>query len=833
MKKFKSIKFLLLFFILYLSTAVYAQSWIRVNQIGYLQKSVKAAVLCSKQEISPAQFEICDALTHEVVWKSNKIKPYGEYGPFKTTFRLDFSKFEKEGAYFIKVSDTQSPIFRIANNVYDGSADFLLKYMREQQCGYNPVLKDSCHTHDGFIIYDPHHDSTFINVVGGWHDATDYLQYVTTSANAVFQMLFAYQQNPNAFGDKFDANGNPGANGIPDILDEAKWGLNWLVKMNPKKDVMFNQIADDRDHAGFRLPDKDSVNYGIDLERPVYFCNGKPQGLFQYKNKTTGIASTAGKYASAFALGSQILKKYYPEFAKEIKQKAIDAYEFGLQHPGACQTAPCKSPYYYEEKNWVDDMELAAIQLNKITNEKKYLDDAVKFGDKEPVTPWMGADTARHYQWYPFINLGHYYLSTTSNKKIDANFINYLREGIDRVYQRGKTNPFLIGVPFIWCSNNLVSAIVTQCHLYYELTKDPTYLPMEASLRDWLFGCNIWGTSMIIDYPEDGTSPKDPHSSFWVVGHIKIPGGLVDGPVYTTIFSKLEGLKLTKPDPFSEFQSHVAVYHDDHGDYSTDEPTMDGTASLTYYLSALQKEGKDPAEKKGFEYVQGGIIRTNVSKKEIHLVFTGHEFADGLEKVREVLNKHHIKGAFFFTGDFYRNPKFKTIIEKLKEDGNYLGAHSNKHLLYASWTDRDSTLVSKEEFLNDLRANYAEMEKFGINKSSAQYFLPPFEWYNSEISKWCKEIGLTLVDFTPGTYSNADWTYPGLGKQYLSSDTIFQRILNYEKKDPHGLNGFILLTHPGTDPRRPDKFYNKLDELITVLQKKGYKFTLLSKALSE
>ncbi len=99
------------------------------------------------------------------------------------------------------------------------------------------------------------------------------------------------------------------------------------------------------------------------------------------------------------------MKKYYPVFAKEIKQKAIDAYEFGLQHPGACQTAPCKSPYYYEEKNWVDDMELAAIQLNKITNEKKYLDDAVKFGDKEPVTPWMGADTATALSMVSFYKL--------------------------------------------------------------------------------------------------------------------------------------------------------------------------------------------------------------------------------------------------------------------------------------------------------------------------------------------------------------------------------------------------------------------------------------------
>ena len=245
----------------------------------------------------------------------------------------------------------------------------------------------------------------------------------------------------------------------------------------------------------------------------------------------------------------------------------------------------------------------------------------------------------------------------------------------------------------------------------------------------------------------------------------------------------------------------------------------------------MQKVGQCSIDKKNIIYERGGIVRTDTAKKEIHLVFTGHEFADGIKKVREVLKKHRIKGAFFFTGDFYRNPKFKSEIESLKKDGNYLGAHSDSHLLYASWSNRDSTLVTKEEFTNDLKNNYEEMQKFGINKKDAKYFLPPFEWYNDEISNWCKEIGLTLVNFTPGTYSNADWTYPDMGKQYLSNDTIFQKILNYEKRDPNGLNGFILLTHPGTDPRRLDKFYNKLDELIKVLQKEGYSFTLLSDAM--
>ncbi len=818
------------FFLFIFLTNLHAQSWIRINQVGYLQQSNKVAVLCSKENISPKNFEVCDALTDETIYTSTKIITYGEFSPFKNTFRLDFSEFKTKGSYYLKCDDVRSPNFKISNDAYNGSADFLLKYMRQQQCGYNPLLKDSCHTHDGFIIYNPPKDSQYINVVGGWHDASDYLQYVTTSANAVFQMLFAYQQNPESFSDSFDKNGDSGSNGIPDILDQAKWGLDWLVKMNPRDKEMYNQIADDRDHQGFKLPNLDSISYGIDLERPVYFCTGKPQGVFKNKNRSTGIASTAGKYSSAFALGSKLLKKYYPEFSDKIKTKAVEAYNFGKEHSGVCQTAPCVSPYFYEEDNWVDDMELAAVQLNQLTKEKKYLKEAVDYGNQEPVTPWMGADTARHYEWYPFLNLGHYYLSNSNDSKAKKEFINYLREGIDSVYQRGKSNPFLFGVPFIWCSNNLVAAILTQCRLYFNLTNDPTYLPMEAALRDWLFGCNPWGTSMIIGYPANGDFPADPHSAFTATANYKIDGGLVDGPVYTSIFNQLKGLTLHHPDEYAEFQSNRFVYHDDYGDYSTNEPTMDGTASLTYYLSALQKEGNVKTNKE-LDYNHGAIIRTDTTKKEIHLVFTGHEYADGIETVRKTLNKHNINAAFFFTGDFYRNPKFKNIIEELKNDGDYLGAHSDKHLLYASWENRDSTLVTKEEFINDLKANYLEMKKFGIEKNDAPYFLPPFEWHNNQINEWCKEVGITLINFTPGTSSNQDWTYPGLGKQYVSSDTIFQRIINYEKTKPNDLNGFILLTHPGTDPRREDKFYNRLDELISTLEAKGYKFTLVSKAL--
>lgn len=187
------------------------------------------------------------------------------------------------------------------------------------------------------------------------------------------------------------------------------------------------------------------------------------------------------------------------------------------------------------------------------------------------------------------------------------------------------------------------------------------------------------------------------------------------------------------------------------------------------------------------------------------------------------MKKHGIKAAFFLTGDFYRNPAFAPVVKGLRKDGHYLGAHSDRHLLYADWGKRDSLLVSKGEFMVDLLANYAQMERFGIKQKDAPYFLPPYEWYNQRIADWTQELGLTLINYTPGTLSHADYTYPSLGKQYRSSQTILQSIWNHEQKDPHGLNGFLLLLHLGTHPERTDKLYHHLDTLLLELKNKGYK----------
>lgn len=234
---------------------------------------------------------------------------------------------------------------------------------------------------------------------------------------------------------------------------------------------------------------------------------------------------------------------------------------------------------------------------------------------------------------------------------------------------------------------------------------------------------------------------------------------------------------------------------------------------------------------KNLVYEHGGIVRTDPSQKNINLVFSADSQVDGYETIREVLKRHGIKAAFFFTGNFYRNPDFAHMVEALKDDGMYIGAHSDRHLLYCSWENRDSTLVTKEEMINDLEANYAEMAKFGISKEDAPYYMPPYEWYNSEICGWCREWGVSIINMTPDTWTNQDWTIPDSDFPYYSNDDLYGRLIDFERNDPNGLGGTILLIHFGTDPRRPEKLYDRLDSMIEEFKSRGYRFTSLTETI--
>ena len=124
-----------LIIILFFTSFQYGQqttSWIRINQLGYKPKGTKVAVWCSKSQSAIGSWQLVDANAKEVVYSGKFEKPFGAYGPFAQTYRLNFSSFNKPGRYYLQAGDTRSPEFEIGDDVYKGAADFCLRYMRQQ-----------------------------------------------------------------------------------------------------------------------------------------------------------------------------------------------------------------------------------------------------------------------------------------------------------------------------------------------------------------------------------------------------------------------------------------------------------------------------------------------------------------------------------------------------------------------------------------------------------------------------------------------------------------------------------------------------------------------------
>ena len=256
----------------------------------------------------------------------------------------------------------------------------------------------------------------------------------------------------------------------------------------------------------------------------------------------------------------------------------------------------------------------------------------------------------------------------------------------------------------------------------------------------------------------------------------------------------------------------------------------------------------------------GAITRGDTSTKKLALVFTGDQHAESTAPTLDALKQRNIKASFFVTGNFLRQRAFQPLIQQILAAGHYLGPHSDSHPLYCDWNDRKKTLVTKAFFTADLQKNIADLRAAGaLDPGKPIYFIPPYEWYNRDQVAWCREISsslsgrgqrvieqvrennqrsqpsselpasqVILINFTPGSGSNRDYAPEG-DRRFVPSQKIYDDILAYEQKDPHGLNGFLLLLHLGSGRRDP--FHSHLGQLCDELTKRGYQFERVDELL--
>lgn len=252
-------------------------------------------------------------------------------------------------------------------------------------------------------------------------------------------------------------------------------------------------------------------------------------------------------------------------------------------------------------------------------------------------------------------------------------------------------------------------------------------------------------------------------------------------------------------------------------------------AAIAMVFFSLTARAQTPPNDRLVRDKYGGIIRGDDSAKKLALVFTGDEYGESTEPILDTLKQRKIHGAFFVTGNFVRQPALRRLLQWAVAEDHYVGPHSNKHPLYASWDERDKSLVTQEAFAADLKINIAGLREIGaLGGEGPTYFIPPYEHFNRDQIEWSRALGIKLINFTPGSGSNRDYAPEG-DAHFVPSQKIYDDILAYEQKDPHGLNGFILLMHLGSG--RKDPFHPRLGPLCDELAKRGYQFERVDRLL--
>jgi hypothetical protein len=512
--------------------------WIRVNLVGYLPSDPKIAILASDAALSGA-FTVGDV--------RGDIGPdQGAFGPFTHHYRLDFSALCGAGRYTVRFGDVESLPFTVADDAYDAARAALRGFVRLQRCGDNPVTGRQCHPQDAVDT----ETGQRLDLRGGWHDAGDQIKHMITTSYCTAALFLAGEE------------------------EEARWGAALVERLCVAPDVLYVQIADDRDHTGLRTWHEDRVDYGFGPAggRPAWRATGSPQGPM-HQNASTGLASLAGRCAAAMALAGEL------DTAKSL-------YALAKARPGCTQSVPVRAPYHYAERTYHDDLQWAATELAMATRDPALLAEALRFAALAGADSWMGKGRHGHYEYFPYVNLAHWRLHAVAGESERRRLASYYRDGLEEVRRRANTNPWRHGTPLVWCSTNDVIALATQAVLYERMTGDRSYRTLATEARDWIFGRNPWGVSFVTGV--GARAATDVHHPFSRRTTTPPIGGVVDGPVEREIHRRFERYFSLDEDPLARFQSDWAVYHDHLSDFATNEPILDGTVSLILLLEIWQ-----------------------------------------------------------------------------------------------------------------------------------------------------------------------------------------------------------------------------------------------------
>lgn len=600
------------------------------NQVGFITKAKK-------------QMAVIDAEGKDVVFKdadgkvaltvtAPKAETWIPAGDTAASL-VDFSELQTAGTYQAFVGDEKigHPI-HIADNALEDAAKASIKFFYFQRAStelteeFAGVYARAAGHPDTSVKYheSANHvgeDSTF-NGSKGWYDAGDYGKYIVNSGITTYTLLQLYQHNKEYF-DTLNLNIPESKNEVPDLLDEIKWNLDWMLTMQDNDGGVFHKLTT-KQFAGMVMPEKATAQR---------FAIGK------------GVEAS-WNFAAVMTLASEIYKPFYPEFSEKCIAAAQKANTWAYENNYTIYTQPSDvgTGSYTGSTEWAIKL-WTLIEMYRVSGQSDILEEIRKW----PFSKKKGSLPSWQYSYM----LGIYTVATNPDlfeKDLVDSSTAIIMSLADKYIASLEENGYGVALEkgdFYWGSNGVASNKGMLLLHAYILTKEQKYLDAATGIVDYILGRNPLDISYLTGFGEKSTM-KPHHRPSQADGiDAPVPGMIAGGP------------NASATDCAKKHIDENAVaksYYDNSCSYATNEVAINWNAPFAYLIGSVQAiaaTGKsyDITTKTNARYELSSIPYAPNKIKSSRNLSEGHRLTIRGHKVElELTDKNGIKSHFNING---------------------------------------------------------------------------------------------------------------------------------------------------------------------------------------
>ena len=543
---------------------------IKVDQVGYQPDAPKIAFVVSLKEAS--EFIIRRKRDDSIVFQGKLPAQVADADSGDRVQAADFSVLKERGTFYLDVPGVgKSWSFAIAPDVYARAFYLSMRAFYGQRCG---TAVDLGPEFRGYKHAACHLDGAFHSTAGkngahvsakGWHDAGDYGRYVVNSGITTGELLWAWEM----YGPRLknvSLNIPESSNRTPDILDEIRWNLDWMLTMQDEDGGVWHKQTSEN-FAPFVMPEADkSVSYVIGT------------GKEPFKSS----AATAD-FAAVMAIAARTYKPFDERYALKCLAASEKAWSWLEQYPNITfRNSNNILTGGYGDNDCRDELLWAAAELWRTTRKSTYEGYFLAHFTEQLQT--IRAVGPPSWPRVAPLGLWTYVLGEGSNQEAVTAIRQASVKAADEIVERTNKNGYRISLTtrdYVWGSNGVAANYSVQLLVANAMQPDSRYAQAAAENLHYLLGRNTFSLSWVTQlgehpflHPHHRPSQSDSKPAPW-------PGMLSGGPSQYRQDAAMKRLGNLPP---------AKMYLDDWESYATNEIAINWNAPLVFVLAGLLPE---------------------------------------------------------------------------------------------------------------------------------------------------------------------------------------------------------------------------------------------------